>query len=79
MHTIENRKYSWTCYVFLFLFCYIYLFAVDSAVCETIKKSFVGGQMKELVDPYLMFSFAGKEVCPFFFTCLIKFSNFPLL
>ncbi|XP_027056703.1 myoferlin-like [Pocillopora damicornis] len=34
---------------------------MDSAVCETIKKSFVGGEMKELVDPYMMFSFAGKE------------------
>ena len=51
---------------FFFLFCYICFFAVDSAVCETIKKSFIGGEMKELVDPYMMFSFAGKEVCPFF-------------
>lgn len=34
---------------------------MDSAVCETLKKSFVGGEMKELVDPYMMFSFAGKE------------------
>lgn len=34
---------------------------MDSAVCETIKRSFVGGDRKELVDPYMMFSFAGKE------------------
>jgi len=35
---------------------------VDSAVGEQIKKSLLGGEMKELVDPYLVFSFAGKEV-----------------
>lgn len=35
---------------------------MDSAVGEILKKSLVGGQMKELVDPYLLFSFAGKEV-----------------
>ena len=47
----------------LLLFC----FAVDSAIGETIKKSLIGGAMKELVDPYLLFSFAGKEVClPYF-------------
>ena len=75
MHTIEN-KFSWTCYVFIFLFCYICFFAVDSAVCETIKKSFVGGEMKELVDPYMMFSFAGKEVCPFFSPVWLNFLIF---
>ena len=36
--------------------------AVDSAVSEQLKKSLLGGEMKELVDPYLLFSFAGKEV-----------------
>lgn len=35
---------------------------MDSAVGEQIKKSLLGGEMKELVDPYLEFSFAGKEV-----------------
>jgi len=35
---------------------------MDSAVGEQIKKSLLGGEMKELVDPYLVFSFAGKEV-----------------
>ena len=36
--------------------------AVDSAVGTQIKKTLLGGEMKELVDPYLVFSFAGKEV-----------------
>lgn len=36
--------------------------AVDSAVGEQMKKALLGGEMKELVDPYLLFSFAGKEV-----------------
>lgn len=35
---------------------------MDSAVSEQLKKSLLGGEMKELVDPYLLFSFAGKEV-----------------
>ena len=35
---------------------------MDSAASEQIKKALFGGQMKELVDPYLQFSFAGKEV-----------------
>ena len=36
--------------------------AVDSAVGEQMKKAFLGGEMKELVDPYLLLAFAGKEV-----------------
>lgn len=35
---------------------------MDSAAAEQIKKSLLGGEMKELVDPYLLFSFAGTEV-----------------
>ena len=35
---------------------------MDSGASEQIKKALLGGQMKELVDPYLLFSFAGKEV-----------------
>jgi len=35
---------------------------VDSAVGEQMKKAFLGGEMKELVDPYLLLAFAGKEV-----------------
>jgi len=35
---------------------------VDSAIGEQIKKSLFGGEPKELVDPYLLFSFAGTEV-----------------
>ncbi|XP_073239418.1 myoferlin-like [Porites lutea] len=34
---------------------------MDSAASEQLKKALLGGQMKELVDPYLLFSFAGKE------------------
>ena len=34
---------------------------MDSGASEQIKKALLG-QMKELVDPYLLFSFAGKEV-----------------
>ena len=35
---------------------------MDSGASEQMKKALLGGQMKELVDPYLLFSFAGKEV-----------------
>ena len=47
---------------------------MDSAVGEQIKKSLLGGEVKELVDPYLLFSFAGTEVSfkynvPFLLTC----------
>ena len=35
---------------------------MDSGASEQIKKALLGGQKKELVDPYLLFSFAGKEV-----------------
>ena len=35
---------------------------MDSAITEQMKKALLGGQMKELVDPYLLFAFAGKEV-----------------
>ena len=35
---------------------------MDSGASEQIKRALLGGQMKELVDPYLLFSFAGKEV-----------------
>ena len=35
---------------------------MDSSASEQLKKALLGGQMKELVDPYLLFSFAGKEV-----------------
>ena len=35
---------------------------MDSAVADQIKKALIGGETKELVDPYLLFSFAGKEV-----------------
>lgn len=41
---------------------YVLLLLVDTAVGERMKKALVGGQMKELVDPYLLFAFAGKEV-----------------
>lgn len=34
---------------------------MDSAVADQIKKALIGGETKELVDPYLLFSFAGKE------------------
>lgn len=34
---------------------------MDSAVGEQMKKALLGGEMKELVDPYLQFSFAGKD------------------
>lgn len=41
----------------------VFLFAVDSAFLEGVKKVFnVGNEQKELVDPYFVFSFAGKEV-----------------
>ena len=35
---------------------------MDTAVGEQLKKTLLGGETKELVDPYLLFSFAGKEV-----------------
>ena len=35
---------------------------MDTAIGENMKKALLGGQMKELVDPYLLFAFAGKEV-----------------
>ena len=35
---------------------------MDSGASEQLKRALLGGQMKELVDPYLLFSFAGKEV-----------------
>ena len=41
--------------------CDLFL-AVDTAVGEQLKKTLLGGETKELVDPYLLFSFAGKEV-----------------
>ena len=37
--------------------------AVDSKFFEGVKKVFgMGDDQKELVDPYFIFSFAGKEV-----------------
>ena len=33
---------------------------------EQMKKALLGGEMKELVDPYLQFSFAGKDVSYYF-------------
>ena len=38
------------------------LILVDSALGEQMKKALLGGEAKELVDPYFVFSFAGKEV-----------------
>ena len=39
------------------------LLTVDSAFLEGVKKMFrIGEENKELVDPYFVFSFAGKEV-----------------
>ena len=35
---------------------------VDTALGEQMKKALLGGEAKELVDPYFLFSFAGKEV-----------------
>lgn len=34
---------------------------MDSALGEQMKKALLGGEAKELVDPYFVFSFAGKE------------------
>lgn len=42
---------------------FMFLFSVDSAFMQGVKKVFgIGEEQKELVDPYFVFSFAGKEV-----------------
>lgn len=39
------------------------LLTVDSAFMQGVKKVFgIGEEQKELVDPYFVFNFAGKEV-----------------
>lgn len=44
------------------ILCHLY-FLVDSDVMEGLKKMFkVGQEKKELVDPYVQLSFAGKQV-----------------
>jgi hypothetical protein len=35
---------------------------VDSNFLQGVKKLFGSGEQKELVDPYFIFSFAGKQV-----------------
>ena len=60
-------------YVSFAHFCYIlegtknYLnaayFSVDTAFLQGVKKFFrIGEEIKELVDPYFLMNFAGKEV-----------------
>ncbi|BFY97443.1 hypothetical protein BsWGS_00482 [Bradybaena similaris] len=47
----------------LHLFCAEDIPRMDSAFLEGVKKVFnVGNEQKELVDPYFVFAFAGKEV-----------------
>ena len=42
---------------------YWWVCAVDSKFLEGVKKVFgFGDEQKELVDPYFIFAFAGKEV-----------------
>ena len=38
------------------------LFPVDTAFLQGVKKFFGGTEQKELVDPYFVLNFAGKEV-----------------
>lgn len=52
---------------------------VDSALGEQMKKALLGGEAKELVDPYCVFSFAGKEVSVMrFFNTSIILMNIQL-
>lgn len=47
----------------MIVYQFMFLFSVDSAFMQGVKKVFgIGEEQKELVDPYFVFSFAGKEV-----------------
>lgn len=63
-----NNKVKWnhlssSLVIAMIVYQFMFLFSVDSAFMQGVKKVFgIGEEQKELVDPYFVFSFAGKEV-----------------
>ena len=49
-------------FIYLLYIEHLHLFPVDSNFMEGVKNFFGSDEKKELVDPYFVFAFAGKEV-----------------